>query len=142
MCVCVYISFSVGLVLQHTCGTCLQLVIYNLNSEENSFISIEQVLAADLKQTLLPGMRNMLQDHGKKLCTIQAWGWYIRLLGSNAVKNRHLVNEMLKILEQTFSDSVPQVQIASVVFPTAIIFCGFCLISLAMLACFVMHAYD
>eukprot|EP00268_Persea_americana_P038248 TRINITY_DN37850_c0_g1_i1.p1 TRINITY_DN37850_c0_g1~~TRINITY_DN37850_c0_g1_i1.p1 ORF type:complete len:1165 (+),score=200.38 TRINITY_DN37850_c0_g1_i1:465-3497(+) len=78
-------------------------------------LTLSKVLAADLKQTLLPGMRNMLQDHGRKLCTIQAWGWYIRLLGSNAVKNRHLVNEMLKILEQTFSDPVPQVQIASVV---------------------------
>lgn len=69
-----------------------------------------------MKQKLLPGMRNMLQNHGMKLCTIQAWGWYIRLLGSNAAKNRHLVNEMLKIPEQTFSDPDPQVQIASVVF--------------------------
>jgi len=46
---------------------------------------------------------------------IQAWGWYIRLLGPSSLKNRHLINEMLKIPEQTFTDPDPQVQIASLV---------------------------
>lgn len=48
-----------------------------------------------------------------KVQTIHAWGWFIRLLGSHAMKNRSLINEMLKIPEHTFSDLNPQVQIAS-----------------------------
>ncbi|XP_077222647.1 uncharacterized protein LOC143856338 [Tasmannia lanceolata] len=78
-------------------------------------LTLSKGLPADIKQKLLPGMKGMLQDNGKKVHSIQAWGWYIRLLGHSAMKNRHLVNEMLKILEQTFSDLDPQVQIASLV---------------------------
>ncbi|XP_041009501.1 uncharacterized protein LOC121253568 [Juglans microcarpa x Juglans regia] len=48
-----------------------------------------------------------------KVQTIHAWGWFIRLLGSHAMKNRHLINEMLKIPEHTFSDLNPQVLIAA-----------------------------
>ena len=51
--------------------------------------------------------------NGMKVQTIQAWGWFIRLLGSHALKNRQLINQMLKIPEQTFSDHDSQVQIAS-----------------------------
>ncbi|KAF8407155.1 hypothetical protein HHK36_006281 [Tetracentron sinense] len=69
-------------------------------------------LAIDIKKKLLPGMKELL-NQGMKVQTIQAWGWFIRLLGSYAMKNRQLVNEMLKIPEQTFSDHDPQVQIAS-----------------------------
>ncbi|XP_058115560.1 uncharacterized protein LOC131258329 isoform X2 [Magnolia sinica] len=76
-------------------------------------LNLSKALAVDLKKTLLPRMKYILQGHGKKLHAIQAWGWYIRLLGLIAVKNRHLVNEMLKIPEQTFSDPDPQVQIAT-----------------------------
>lgn len=69
-----------------------------------------------MKKKLLPEMKEVVQDHERKVSTIQAWGWYIRLLGSHALKNRQLVNDMLKIPERTFSDSDPQVQIASQVF--------------------------
>ena len=51
-----------------------------------------------------------------KVQAIHACGWFIRLLGSYAMKNRQLTNEMLKIPENTFSDLNPQVQIASQVF--------------------------
>lgn len=65
-----------------------------------------------MKQRLLTKMKDML-CHGMKVKAIIAWGWFIRLLGSHALKNRHLVNDMLKIPEHTFSDHDPQVQIAS-----------------------------
>lgn len=52
-------------------------------------------------------------NNGMKVHTIQAWGWFIRLLGPHALKNRHLINEMLKIPQHTFSDHDSQVQIAS-----------------------------
>lgn len=60
-------------------------------------------------------MKELLQ-HGMKVQTMQAWGWFIRLLGSHAMKNRNLVNEMLKIPEQAFSDHDPQFQIAALVY--------------------------
>lgn len=80
-----------------------------------AFMFLEQAIVIDLKGRLLPGMKELL-NHGLKIQAIQAWGWFIRLLGPYAVKNRHLVNEMLKIPEQTFPDADPQVQIASLVF--------------------------
>ncbi|XP_061951001.1 uncharacterized protein LOC133674057 isoform X2 [Populus nigra] len=52
---------------------------------------------------------------GLKIQTLQAWGWFIRLQGSHAMKYRHLTNDMLKVPEKTFSDHNPQVQIASLV---------------------------
>ena len=60
-------------------------------------------------------MHDMLTN-GMKVQTIQAWGWFIRLLGSHALKNRHLINDMLKIPEKTFSDHDSQVRIATQVF--------------------------
>ena len=54
-----------------------------------------------------------LVSEGMKIRALQAWGWYIRMIGPYAIKNRHLVNEMLKIPEQTFSDLDSQVQIAT-----------------------------
>lgn len=69
-----------------------------------------------MKQKLLSGMKDLI-NQGMKVQTIQAWGWFIRLLGSQAMKkNRHLINNMLKIPELTFPDHNPQVQIASLVF--------------------------
>lgn len=73
-----------------------------------------------MKLKLLAGMKDLL-NQGMKVQTLQAWGWFIRLLGSQALKNRHLVNDMLKIPEQTFSDHSPQVQIASQVMPIELI---------------------
>lgn len=75
-----------------------------------------------MKLRLLPGMEEMVK-HGKKVQALQAWGWFIRILGHYSLKSRHLVNELLKIPEQTFSDLDPQVQIATqVLFSTMIWF--------------------
>lgn len=68
-----------------------------------------------MKRKLLPTMKELLSQ-GLKIQVLQAWGWFICLIGPYAVKNRHLINEMLKIPEQTFSDLDPQIQIASQVF--------------------------
>lgn len=77
-------------------------------------LSLSKALVLDMKKRLLPGMKE-LQNQGLNIQAVQAWGWYIQLLGSYAKKNRQLVNEMLKILEQTFSSVDSQVQIASMV---------------------------
>lgn len=75
-------------------------------------IFLKQALFKDIKQRLLTQMKELLKK-GIKVQTIHAWGWFIRLLGSHAMKNRHLINEMLKIPEHTFSDLNPQVLIAT-----------------------------
>ncbi|ONH98431.1 hypothetical protein PRUPE_7G248700 [Prunus persica] len=75
-------------------------------------LNLSKALVKDLKPKLLTGMHNML-NNGMKVHTIQAWGWFVRLLGPHALKNRHLINEMLKIPQHTFSDHDAQVQIAS-----------------------------
>ncbi|KAL7134649.1 hypothetical protein ABFS83_11G041200 [Erythranthe nasuta] len=77
-------------------------------------ITLAKALAQDMKKKLLVAMKELL-DQGLKIPCLQAWGWFIRLLGPYAIKNKHLVNEMLKVLEQTFSDFDSQVQIASLV---------------------------
>lgn len=68
-----------------------------------------------MKQNLLTGMKDLLNS-GMKIQAIRAWGWFIKLLGSYALKNRNLVNDMLKIPEHTFSDCDSQLQIATQVF--------------------------
>ncbi|KAM1224634.1 hypothetical protein ACFX2G_044453 [Malus domestica] len=75
-------------------------------------LNLSKAVVQDLKPRLLTGMHHMLTN-GMKVQTIQAWGLFIRLLGSHALKNRQLINQMLKIPEQTFSDHDSQVQIAS-----------------------------
>ena len=65
-----------------------------------------------MKAKLLSGMKNLL-DQGMKIQAIKAWGWFIHMIGSYVLKNRHLVNDMLKIPERTFTDLDPQVQIAT-----------------------------
>ena len=65
-----------------------------------------------MKIKLLNGMKDLL-DNGMKIQAIHAWGWFVRMLGSYASRNRHLVNDMLKIPERTFTDLDPQVQIAT-----------------------------
>ena len=74
-----------------------------------------------MKQILLTKMKELL-NQGMKVQAIHAWGWFIRLLGSYAMKNRQLTNEMLNIPENTFSDLNPQVQIASQVFLIQLVF--------------------
>lgn len=66
----------------------------------------------DMKESLLIGLDKLL-NLGMKVQAIAAWGWFIRILGSHSMRNRNLVNNMLKIPERTFSDHNPQVQIAS-----------------------------
>ncbi|KAM7512694.1 hypothetical protein LguiB_011569 [Lonicera macranthoides] len=73
---------------------------------------LSKAVALDMKKKLLPAMKELVSE-GMKIRALQAWGWYIRLIGPYAIKNRHLVNEMLKIPEQTFSDLDSQVQIAT-----------------------------
>lgn len=68
-----------------------------------------------MKKNLLLAMKELL-GQGMKIPCLQAWGWFVRLLGPYAIKNKNLVNEMLKVVEQTFSDFDSQVQIASLVF--------------------------
>lgn len=68
----------------------------------------------DMKKRLLGAMDELL-GQGMKIHCLQAWRWFIRLLGPYALKNKALVNEMLKILKLTFSDFDSQVQIASLV---------------------------
>ncbi|KAL5850611.1 hypothetical protein ACOSQ4_008624 [Xanthoceras sorbifolium] len=77
--------------------------------------ALSKALVEDMKQKLLSGMKDLI-NQGMKVQTIQAWGWFIRFLGSHVMKKkRHLINDMLKILEFTFPDHNPQVQIASLV---------------------------
>ncbi|KAJ0091514.1 hypothetical protein Patl1_13891 [Pistacia atlantica] len=74
-----------------------------------------KALAEEMKQNLLSRMKDLI-NQDVKIQTIQAWGWFICLLGSPAMKkNRHLMNDMLKVPELTFPDHNPQVQIASLV---------------------------
>ncbi|KAK1403513.1 Telomere-associated protein Rif [Heracleum sosnowskyi] len=75
-------------------------------------LALSKAVSLDMKRKLLPTMKELLSQ-GLKIQTLQAWGWFIRLMGPYAMKNRHLINDMLKIPEQTFSDLDPQVQIAS-----------------------------
>ncbi|KAF1887311.1 hypothetical protein Lal_00040912 [Lupinus albus] len=75
-------------------------------------LDLSKVLAKDMKIKLLNGMKDLL-DKGMKVQAIQAWGWFVRMLGSHALKTRQLVNDMLKIPECTFTDHDPQVQIAT-----------------------------
>ncbi|CAK7345384.1 unnamed protein product [Dovyalis caffra] len=77
--------------------------------------ALSKELAEDMKLKLLTGMKNLL-NQGMKIQMLQAWRWFICLLGSHAMKYRQLLNDMLKILEQTFLDHNPQVQIASLDF--------------------------
>ncbi|KAK7292045.1 hypothetical protein RIF29_07677 [Crotalaria pallida] len=75
-------------------------------------LDLSKVLAKDMKMKLLNGMKDLL-DKGMKIQAIQAWGWFVRLLGSHALKTRQLANDMLKIPECTFTDLDAQVQIAT-----------------------------
>ncbi|XP_058759975.1 uncharacterized protein LOC131633276 [Vicia villosa] len=75
-------------------------------------LELSKVLVKDMKMKLLNGMKDMLDD-GMKIQAIQSWRWFIRMLGSHALKNKHLVNDMLKIPQRTFTDPDPQVQIAT-----------------------------
>lgn len=74
---------------------------------------LSKIAATDIKQNLLLNMETLLQNNGCKVYVLQAWGWFIRLLGENVIKSRSLVNQMLKIPQQTFADPDTQVRIAT-----------------------------
>ncbi|KAG6471122.1 hypothetical protein ZIOFF_072219 [Zingiber officinale] len=104
---------------------CLHLILEAIiHALDNPFGSLSityeatQAVMSDVKRKLLPTMMDMMevtQDQRQKIAIIQTWGWYISLLGSDALKDRHLVNKMLKIPEQTFVDPDIQVQMATLV---------------------------
>ncbi|KAK7388635.1 hypothetical protein VNO78_23457 [Psophocarpus tetragonolobus] len=75
-------------------------------------LDLSKVIVKDMRIKLLNGMKDLL-DNDMKIQAIRAWGWFVRVLGSRALKHRHLVNDMLKIPERTFTDLDPQVQIAT-----------------------------
>lgn len=77
-------------------------------------VTLSKTILLDVKKKLLPAMKELL-NLGLKIETMRAWGWYIRFIGPSAMKSKDLVNEMLKLPEQAFSDSDPQVQIAALV---------------------------
>ncbi|KAI0511087.1 hypothetical protein KFK09_011709 [Dendrobium nobile] len=77
--------------------------------------ALSKALAHDLKSNLLARIMDMQYNSHMKACIIQAWGWYVCLLGPSLLNNRQLLNRMLKIPEQAFTDVDPQVQIASLV---------------------------
>ncbi|XP_068649195.1 uncharacterized protein [Aristolochia californica] len=76
---------------------------------------LSQDLMRNIKKKLLPWMMNMVQEFERHGQTIQAWGWYIQLLGLVIMRNRNLLNEMLKVPQQIFRNQEPQVQTASLV---------------------------
>ncbi|KAL5199859.1 hypothetical protein ABZP36_021062 [Zizania latifolia] len=71
---------------------------------------LSKVVASDLEHTLLSRMVNMFDDPLKKIQAVKSWGWYISLLGLNAVDNKPLLNKILKVPEQMFIDPDTQVQ--------------------------------
>ncbi|CAD6340084.1 unnamed protein product [Miscanthus lutarioriparius] len=76
---------------------------------------LSKAVASDLEQKLLSCMVNMLDDPSEKVQTVKSWGWIISLLGPDAVNNRPLLNKLLKVPEQMFTDLNPQVQVATMV---------------------------
>ncbi|KAG8077183.1 hypothetical protein GUJ93_ZPchr0006g44819 [Zizania palustris] len=76
---------------------------------------LSKVVAADLEHTLLSHMVNMFDDPLKKVQAVNSWGWYISLLGLNAVDNKPLLNKILKVPEQMFIDPDTQVQTSMMV---------------------------
>ena len=74
-----------------------------------------QEVAFDLEQKLLCSMLDMLNDPSKKIQAVKSWGWFISLLGARAASTRPLLNKMLKVPEQLFTDPDPQVQITTIV---------------------------
>ncbi|XP_015081032.1 uncharacterized protein LOC107024552 [Solanum pennellii] len=77
-------------------------------------VILSKALVTDLKKTLLLTMEELL-NQGLKIQTLQAWRWFMCLLGPYGMKYKHLVNKLLKIPEQTFTDHDPQIQSASLV---------------------------
>ncbi|XP_047049447.1 uncharacterized protein LOC124654489 [Lolium rigidum] len=77
--------------------------------------SLSKEVALDLEQKLLSSMINMLNEPSKKIQAVKTWGWFVSLLGASAVSTRPLLNKILKVPEQLFTDPDPQVQITTMV---------------------------
>lgn len=73
------------------------------------------MVAVDIKETLLPKMERMVKSKALVLPTVRAWCWFVRLLGGVAGENRSLVNQLLKIVELTFTSQETSVRNASLV---------------------------
>ncbi|KAI5078218.1 hypothetical protein GOP47_0005889 [Adiantum capillus-veneris] len=82
---------------------------------------LSEVAAVDINETLLPKLEKMIKSKTSVLPAVRAWGWYIRLLGSLAGERRNLVNQMLKIVEVTFTSQDALVRNASLVAWEAIV---------------------
>ncbi|GER26290.1 telomere-associated protein RIF1 [Striga asiatica] len=93
---------------------CLLKIVPLICPPPISLSKVPKAIAVDMKKYLTLAVKELL-DQGMKIQSLQAWRWFILLLGPYGIKNKHLINEMLKILEQTFSDFNYQVQIASLV---------------------------
>ncbi|KAM0939048.1 putative telomere-associated protein Rif1 [Dioscorea sansibarensis] len=76
---------------------------------------LSKAIVRDLNQNLLQRMIEMVHVPALKIHTIRAWGWYVRLLGDDAMNKRKFINSLLKVPEMTFSCQDPQIQIASLV---------------------------
>nr|CAD1827761.1 unnamed protein product [Ananas comosus var. bracteatus] len=74
---------------------------------------LSEVVTSNLKKELLLRMTDMLHDNLQNVQVIKAWGWYVSLLGSTGLSDRHLLNKLLKIPEKTFTHADAQVQVAS-----------------------------
>ncbi|KAF3659589.1 hypothetical protein T459_19097 [Capsicum annuum] len=88
---------------------CLQKVLSEICPPP---VILSKALVIDLKKTLIFMMEDLL-NQGLKIQTLQVWKWFMRLLGPYGMKNKHLVNKLLNIPEQTFTDLDPQIQNAS-----------------------------
>eukprot|EP00250_Pteridium_aquilinum_P008834 c18246_g1_i2 orf=198-5660(-) len=83
--------------------------------------SLSKVVAVDINEILLPKMEKMIKSKALVLPTVRAWGWFVRLLGGLAGENRSLVNQLLKIVELTFTNQDTSVRHASLVVWEALI---------------------
>ncbi|KAM0878028.1 hypothetical protein ACQ4PT_035117 [Festuca glaucescens] len=115
---CISVQQLEASVVEDKASTLLTAIAYALDNPFGSFsttFEAVQEVASDLEQKLLSSMINMLNDPSKKIQAVKAWGWFVSLLGASAVSTRPLLNKILKVPEQLFTDPDPQVQITTMV---------------------------
>ncbi|KAM0878027.1 hypothetical protein ACQ4PT_035117 [Festuca glaucescens] len=116
---CISVQQLEASVVEDKASTLLTAIAYALDNPFGSFsttFEAVQEVASDLEQKLLSSMINMLNDPSKKIQAVKAWGWFVSLLGASAVSTRPLLNKILKVPEQLFTDPDPQVQITTMFF--------------------------
>lgn len=74
---------------------------------------LAKTVAESMQNDLLTCMERMIESESHKVPVVNAWAWFISLIGGHVLENRVLVNRMLKILERTFLDIDIDVRIAS-----------------------------